>query len=161
MKTFAPLDDALLHQVFQPLSDHLARWGRIPRPYAVGLAVDLASAAWVIARARALGDALAAGRGGDAIWQVVLLGMVLAVLTILRGAVQRADAAAQARRAMMPYRAIAVLLMLARLNSPVPTSFAEAADLLMLAFAVTGLYLCACAEPPQPSRPNWTGSRQR
>jgi hypothetical protein len=153
-KTFAPLDDVLIEQLFQPASDLIAhRTGR-SRGTAACCCLDVASLAWVVSRAQGLSDAVGAWDASTAFLDLCLLLLGLVAMITLRMLFQRAGVkqANPLRRAMQPHRAIVLMMLAARLARPQPPGLADAADIAMLTFAALALYFGACAERPPVRR---------
>jgi hypothetical protein len=153
-KSFAELDDWLLERLFQPAADFLARYGGWEHGTAARFCVDVAAVAWIAARGPALSTAGMHDPAGSAMG-AGLLGLGLIALVCLRILFRWAAASRHGnplRTAMQPHRAVALLLLLVRLAQLRMPHLADAADLVMLLFSVSALYLGACAEPPPVRR---------
>ena len=156
-KTFAPLDDVLIERVFQPLSDLMEHRVGVSRATAACFCLDFASLAWIVSRESGLSDAVATWEASTAFLDLCLLLLGLAAMIGLRTVFRRAEGKQgnPLRPAMRPHRAIVLLMLVARLAQLQAPSLADTADLTMLAFAATALYLGACAERP-PVRRGWS-----
>jgi hypothetical protein len=149
-KTFAPLDDALIERLFQPVSDLIAHRIGLKRTTAACFCIDIASLAWIVSRARGLSDAVAAWNGSTALLDLALLLLGLVALVSLRVLFRRAGRklANPLRQTMQPHRAIVLLMLVSGLVQLHVPGLADAADLAMLVWAASALYLGACAELP-------------
>jgi hypothetical protein len=155
-KTFAPVDDALIERLFQPASDLLAYRVGLSRATAACFCIDLASLSWIASRAGGMSGSVAAGNAGGATLEFALLLLGLAALISLRTLFRRAGGkqANPLRLAMRPHRAVVLLMLAARLLQLQAPGLGPAADLAMLVFAASALYLGACNERP-PIRRSW------
>lgn len=153
-KTFATLDDVLIEWLFQPASDVIAHRIGIGRAGAACFCVDIASLSWITSRAGGLSDAVVAWDAGTAFLDLVLLLLGLAALTSLRTLFRRAGRKQgnPLRPAMRPHRAVVLLMLAARLLQLQAPDLACAADIAMLVFATSALYLGACTERPPVRR---------
>jgi hypothetical protein len=153
-KTFEPIDDLLIERLFQPVLDMVAHRTGLSRPAACCFCVDMASLAWIVSRVRELSDAIGKWDLGSAFVDVAILMLGLVALVCLRTLFRRAGnkQANPLRPAMQPHRAVMLLMLAARVvQLRVPTLMA-AADLSMLLFAASALYLGACVERPPMRR---------
>jgi hypothetical protein len=159
-KTFAPVDDLLIERLFQPASDLIAHWIGLSRSTAACVCIDIASLGWIASRAGGLSTAVNHRNAGDALLDFSLLLLGLVALTSLRTLFRRAAGQQEnpLRLSMQPHRAVVLLMLVARLVQFQTPSLAEAADLAMLVFAVSALYLGACAERP-PIRRSWLAAQ--
>jgi hypothetical protein len=156
-KTFAALDDVLIERVFQPASDMISNRMGLSRTAIACFCIDIASLAWIVARARELSGAVAASNTGTAFLDTTVLLLGLVALVSLRALFRRAAARKQAnplRLAMLPHRAIVLLMLASRLVQWQAPGLTDGADLAMLLFAVAALYLGACTERP-PIQSGW------
>jgi hypothetical protein len=155
-KTFAPLDDALIERLFQPISDLM--WYRmgIGRGTAACFCLDLASLSWIVSCTRGLTNAMVSWDSAAVSLDALLLLLGLVALISLRTLFNRARGKQgnPLRPAMQPHRAIVLLMLAARLLQLHLPSLAGAADIAMLAFATSALYFAACTERP-PVRRVW------
>jgi hypothetical protein len=150
MRKFAPLDDLLIERLFQPLSDLILDRTGFNRTAVACFCTDAGSMAWVASRAPGLSDAVAAWDAAAAFLDLSLLLLGLAALISLRTVFRRA-AAKQAnplRRGMRGHRGIVLVMLLARLAEPHAFGLAYWADVVMLLFAASALYVGACERPP-------------
>jgi hypothetical protein len=153
-KMFTPLDDMLIERLFQPASDMITHRIGVDRNRTACFCINLASLAWIVSRTQGLSDAALAGQSGTACLDLLLLLLGLVALLSLRTLFRRArqNYRNPLRPAMRPHRAIVLLMLAARLlQSPVP-NLANAADIAMLVFAASALYLGACTERPPERR---------
>lgn len=159
-KTFAPVDDLLIERLFQPASDLIAHWIGLSRSTAACVCIDIASLGWIASRAGGVSTAFNHRNTGDAFLDFSLLLLGLVALTSLRTLFRRAAGQQEnpLRLSMQPHRAVVLLMLVARLVQFQTPSLAEAADLAMLVFAVSALYLGACAERP-PIRRSWLAAQ--
>jgi hypothetical protein len=155
-KIFAPLDDALIERLFQPISDLI--WYRLGmgRGTTACFCLDFASLSWIVSMSRRLSDAMVAWNPTAGSQDVLLLLLGLVALISLRTLFNRARGKPgnPLRAAMQPHRAILLLMLAARLFQLHLLGLADAADIAMLAFATSALYLAACTERP-PIRRSW------
>jgi len=157
---FAPLDDVLIGRLFQPMADFIALRFGLGRGRAACLCLDIASVGWIVARARALSDAVLSWDAGASFLHLAILLMGLLALISLRVLFRRAGSkpiANPLRVSMRPHRAIVLLMLAARVMQPhaVSRGFADlgdVADVAMLLFAAVALYLGACTERPPVRR---------
>jgi hypothetical protein len=158
-KTFAPVDDVLIERLFQPVSDVLAYRTGLGRATAACFCIDLASLSWIASRAGEMSGSVAAGNAGAAVLEFSFLLLGLAALISLRTLFRRAGGKQgnPLRLAMRPHRAVVLLMLAARLLQLQAPGLGEAADLAMLMFAASALYLGACNERP-PVRRRWLAS---
>ena len=154
-KTFAPMDDALIERLFQPASDYL-----VYRTGATGVQVaclftDLASLFWIASRIRGLSNAVLAWEATDAFLDLAFLLLGLIALISLRKLFRMAKGKQcnPLRIAMQPYRAIVLMMLAARLLQLRAPGLTDAADVAMLVFATSALYLGACVKRPPVQRP--------
>ena len=155
-KTFGPFDDFLIERLFQPLTDLIAQRGGFSRSAASCFCIDIASLAWIVSRAQGLSDA-AAHWDGAALMGPARLMLGLVALVSLRTLLRKSGGNGLGnplRAAMRPHRAVALMLLLARLAQIHAIDLADTADTVMLVFAVSAMYLGACAERP-PLRRRW------
>jgi hypothetical protein len=153
-RTFAPLDDALIERVYQPLTDRLAEKVGMRGRRAACLLLDAAGIAWILSQAQAPAEA---AHGWDAVtmaWRGGALLIGLAALSSLRTLFRRAPNGMgnPLRASMQPHRGIALMLFAARMVDLGDFGFSEFADVAMLLCAVSALYLGACAERPPVRR---------
>ncbi|MBN8872972.1 MAG: hypothetical protein J0H67_09080 [Rhodospirillales bacterium] len=159
---FGLVDDALIERVFQPLVERLAAVG-VSRNRAALMCTDLAAGAWLLAQAPRLSTDLAGRDLGGVGLHLVLLLLGITALLSLRRLFQRVggERANPLRLAMRPHRAVALLLLVARLPELAGrglgaeargNGWADLADLAMLVLAVLALYLGACAHRPPARR---------
>jgi hypothetical protein len=153
-RTFEPIDDLLIERFFQPLSDMIAHRTGLSRPAASCFCIDMASLTWIVSRLRGLSDMIARWNPASASLDVIILMLGLVALMCLRTLFRRAGnkQANPLRPAMQPHRAVALLMIAARMAQSQAPTLMEAADLSMLLFAVSALYLGACAERPPVRR---------
>jgi hypothetical protein len=153
-KTFARLDDALIERLFQPASDLMSDRIGVSRSSAACFCVDIASLAWIVARMPGLSGSVTAWNSRMALMNMSLLLLGLVALLSLRTLFRRAGGklANPLRPAMRPHRAIVLLMLVASLVRFQAPALADAADLAMLLFAASALYLGACAERPPVRR---------
>lgn len=151
---FAPLDDMLIERLFQPLSDLITYRAGGDRAGTACLCINLASFAWIVSRAPGLSDAVLSWRSGTACLDLLFLLLGLVALISLRTLFRRAGRkhGNPLRPAMQPHRAIVLLMIATRLLQLQSPGLAEAADIAMLIFATSALYLGACTEPPPVRR---------
>jgi hypothetical protein len=156
-KTFTRLDDALIDHMFQPASDVISNWIGVSRGQAACFCIDLASLSWIISSASGLSDAVAAWNPVGAVTDLTIMLLGLAALTCLRTLFRRTNGKPgnPLRTAMQPHRAIVLMMLLARLLQLEPAGVVEVADMAMLVFSASALYLAACLERP-PVRRNLT-----
>lgn len=156
-KTFAALDDVLIERVFQPASDVVSNRTGLSRTAIACFCVDSASLAWIVARARGLASAVTASTTGTAFRDTALLLLGLVALVSLRTLFRRAATRKEAnplRLAMLPHRAIVLLMLASRLVQWQAPGLTDGADLAMLLCAIAALYLGACTERP-PIQAGW------
>lgn len=149
-KTFARLDDALIERVFQPLSDFAAHRIGLGRTKVACFCVDFASLAWIVSRVSGLSNTVAAWDATTAFIDLAMLLLGMVALIALRTLFRKAGAREgnPLRLSMQPHRAIVLLMLLSRLVQLQASGFSGLADLAMLLFAASALYLSACAERP-------------
>jgi hypothetical protein len=155
-KSFAPLDDVLIERLFQPASDFVSNRLGFSRATAACFCIDFASLAWIASRVRGLSDAVTARDASTAFLDLSFLLLGLVAMIALRTVLRKAEGKQgnPLRPAMQPHRAIVLLLLLADVVQLQAPSLANTADLVMLAFAASAMYLGACAERP-PVRHGW------
>jgi hypothetical protein len=155
-KTFAPLDDVLIEWLFQPLADLIWRRTGLGRAAAACFCLDVTSLSWIVSRSAGMSDAVAAWDAATAFLDLAVLLLGLVALISLRGLFRHAglQQGNPLRPAMRPHRAIVLLMLGARLMQLPALDLTGAADVAMLAFAASGLYLGACSERP-PVRRSW------
>lgn len=153
-KTFAPLDDALIEHVFQPASDLMADRLGFGCASAACFCIDLASLAWVVSRAGGLSGAASNWGSVHSLLDMAMLLLGLVALGSLRTLFRRAGGrpANPLRQAMRPHRAIILLMLVARVAQLRSLAVSDLADLAMLGFAASALYLGACAVRPRLRR---------
>jgi hypothetical protein len=153
-KTFGPIDDLLIERLFQPVSDMIAHRAGLSRLAASCFCLDMASLAWIVSRVRGLSDAIETWDCGLASLDLAILMLGLVALVCLRTLFRRAGnrQANPLRPAMQPHRAILLLMLVARVVQLQAPNLMEAADLSMLLFAASALYLGACVERPPVRR---------
>jgi hypothetical protein len=153
-KTFAPLDDVLIERLFQPVSNLVSHRVGVGRGAAACFCIDIASLSWIVSRVGALSNAVAIWDASAAFLDVTFLLLGLVALVSLRTLFRRANGkqANPLRMAMQPHRAIVLAMMVARVLQYNAATLGDAADLGMLLFAASALYLGACAEPPPVRR---------
>ncbi|MGE0223311.1 MAG: hypothetical protein AB7F35_19820 [Acetobacteraceae bacterium] len=153
-QTFIPFDDLLIERVFQPVSNIISDRLRGNRMMAARGCIDIATACWILSFASQLSGTARWWDASVALSGVmVLTGLVaLCSLRLLFSRVQGAARASPLRAAMMPHRACVLLLLSGRLITLGAAGLPEFADLLMLVFVTTALYLAACGEPPRVRR---------
>lgn len=155
-KTLAALDDALIERLFQPAADLVRYRVGISRETAACFCVDVASLSWIASRTPGLSTAVNAWDASAAVAAMALLLLGMVALVSLRTLFRRAAATQQnpLRPAMRPHRAVVLLMLAADLAQPQALGLANAADIAMLVFAASALYLGACSERP-PTRRGW------
>ena len=155
-KAFAPLDDALIERLFQPAADLVRYRVGVSRETAACLCVDIASLGWIASRTPGLSSAVTAWDASTAFVDLTLLLLGMVALISLRTLFRRTTAteANPLRPAMRPHRAFVLLMLTADLVQPQAPGLANAADIAMLVFAASALYLGACTERP-PMRRGW------
>jgi len=149
-KRFARLDDLLFERVFQPASDLVALRLGLARGTAACVCLDVASVGWIVSRLPASSD-----HGGTSGLSLVVLLLGLVALAGLQALFRRAGASARdnpLRLSMQPHRAIVLLMLVSRLLQLRQAAMADAADMVMLTAAASGLYLGACAPHPRIRR---------
>jgi hypothetical protein len=153
-KTFAPLDDMLIERLFQPVSDLISCRFGLNRGTAACFCLDIASLAWIMSRLSGLSDAVSAWDSGTAFLDLALLMLGLIALISLRSLFHRTRGKQgnPLRRAMQPHRAIVLVMLAARLTQLQSPGLGDAADIAMLVFAASALYLGACTERPPVRR---------
>ena len=157
-RTFAALDELLIERMFQPLCDSIRQRLGLTCCAAACLCLDVALVGWIMARAPALSEAMAAWASA-AFPDLAILLLGLAALVALRIMFQRVGSLCSLYRvnplrlAMRPHRAVILLLLMSRLMQPLSPNLGDAADVAMLVFAAIALYLAACAERPAVRRP--------
>jgi hypothetical protein len=153
---FAPFDDALIERLFQPATDLVSHWLGLGRIWTTCVCIDLASLSWIVSRAGGMSRSVTEGNVGGAALDVSLLLLGLVALLSLRTLFRRAGGKQgnPLRLTMLPYRAVALLMLVARSFELQAPGLAEFADVGSLVFAVAALYLGACGEPP-PVRRSW------
>lgn len=150
-KTFGLLDDVLIERLFQPVADFLAHRLGLGRMSAARICLDIAAIGWILSQARALSDVVLAWDVGVSFLRLLLLLIGLVVLINLRAVFARIAGAGNTnplRVAMLPHRAIVLVMVAARLGGLHRPGLAEWADLTMLGCAAVALYLGACASRP-------------
>lgn len=153
-KTFASLDNVLIEKLFQPVLDVFSDRSGLTRATAACFCADLASLAWIVSRAQSLSDAVTAWNAGTAFVSFALLLLGLMALTGLRTLFRRAGGTQgnPLRATMQPHRAVVLLMLVAGLAQLKTFAMADVADLTMLVFAASALYLGACAQRPPARR---------
>ena len=151
---FVPLDDALFDRLFQPLTALLRYRFGLPRRRVARICVDVATAAWVLARGCGVSRALTENDVTMIRAKSAVLLMGLGALVSLRLLLARAPdgTANPLRSTMQPYRAVILLLLSAHLLQPVAPLQRDILDIVMLLCTTAALYLAACAEAPPPRR---------
>lgn len=149
-KTFAPIDNALIERLFQPVSDLVTHRLGFGRASAACVCIDIASLSWIVSRAPGLSDAVASWDAATSFLDLAMLVLGLIALISLRTLFRRAGSkqANPLRQAMRPHRAIVLLMLAARLAQFHAPGLAGLADLAMLVCATSALYLGACVERP-------------
>ena len=144
------LDDLWIERLFQPASDLIQNWVGLSRASAACFCIDVASLAWIVSRLRGLSAAVTAWDSGHAFLDLAFLLLGLLAMLSLRTLFRRAGRkpANPLRRAMQSHRAIALLMLIARLVQLQAPALADLADLMMLLSAASALYLGACADRP-------------
>ena len=157
-KTFAPLDDALIERLFQPIADLMTYRMGVSRSRIACFCIDIASLSWIASRARGLSDAVTAWDASTAFLDVSLLLLGLIALISLRTLFRRAGGKQgnPLRLAMRPHRAIVLLMLAAQLIELQSPDLPAIAGIAMLVFAASALYLGACAERPPVRRARGT-----
>lgn len=155
-KTFAPLDDVLIELLFQPLADLI--WCRtgLGRAVPACFCLDVTALSWIVSRSAGMSDAVVAWDAAAAFLDLAVLLLGLVALVSLRGLFRRAglQQGNPLRPAMRPHRAVVLLMLAARLVQLPASDLTGAADVAMLVFAASGLYLGACSQRP-PARRGW------
>jgi hypothetical protein len=153
-KTFAPLDDALIDRLFQPVADCITCRSGIRRVTVACFCLDVASLSWILAQAPAASRAALAWDRGTAFVNIcfLLLGLVALVSLRMLFGRARAQRGNQLRMALRPHRAIVLLMLVARLLEFQLPGLAETADIAMLTLVTSALYLGACGDPPPVRR---------
>jgi hypothetical protein len=153
-KTFAPLDDLLIERLFQPLSDLIMYRVGFGLGAVACFCIDLASLAWIVSRAGGLSGAVAGRDADNACLDLFLLVLGLVALVSLRTLFRRTRCRPgnPLRMAMRPHRGIVLLMLVARLGRFEAANLADAADVAMLLFVTSALYLGACSERPPVHR---------
>ena len=153
-RIFAPLDNVLIERLFQPALDAISDRVGLTRAAAACFCADLASLAWIVSRAQNLSDAVVAWDASTAFTSFTLLMAGLAALTGLRTLFRRASGTQgnPLRVTMQPHRAVVVLMLVTRLVELQTFALADAADMAMLVFAGSSLYLGACMQRPPVRR---------
>jgi hypothetical protein len=153
-KTFSPLDNVLIERLFQPALDFITDQSGVSRATAACFCADAASFSWIVSRAMGLSDAVTAWDAGKASVDFAVLLLGLTALTGLRTVFRRAGKSQgnPLRTTMRPHRAIVLLMLVARLMQLQTFIAADLADLAMLLFAASALYLGACAQRPPVKR---------
>jgi hypothetical protein len=153
-KTFEPLDDVLIERLFQPLADLIWHRTGLGRATAACFCLDVTALSWIVSRSAGMSDAVTAWDAATAFLDLAVLLLGLVALTSLRTLFRRAglQQGNLVRPAMRPHRAIVLLMLGARLTQLPASDLTGAADIAMLLFAVSGLYLGACSERPPVRR---------
>lgn len=153
-KSFSPLDNVLIERLFQPALNSITDLSGVGRATAACFCADMASLSWIVSRSRGLSDAVTAWDASNAFVGFALLLLGLTALTGLRTLFRRAGGSHgnPLRTSMQPHRAIVLLMLAAKLVRLQTFALADVADLAMLMFAASALYLGACGERP-PVRP--------
>ncbi len=151
---FAQFDDMLFARFFQPFLAFLVNRLGIARGQAACLSVSAAIAAWLLARAADVSDAVADADIPIAAFRLSVLMTGLVALLSLHHLFRRIRTVRvnPLRPTMILHRAVVLALILARLCRPAETPMVEVADLAMLTLTWAGLYLGACSEPPHGRR---------
>ena len=153
---FRQIDDWLFERLFQPLADFLALRAGLSRDVVAGFCLDVASAAWILSRVPALSIEVKQWNAAASLTAVALLGLGLTALVSLRilfRKICRGQRGNPLRPAMRPHRAVALLLLLVRLTQLHIPHLSDVAEIVMLLFSTSALYLGACAERPPVHRP--------
>ena len=155
-KTFGRVDDVLIERLFQPVADLLTIRFRMTRTGVTCFCVDLASLSWIASRAHGLSDAVTRWDATGSFLSFAMLLLGLLALTCLRTLFRRAGTKQgnPLRLAMLPHRAIVLLMLATRVVQLQAPGLADLADMGMLMFAASALYLGACTERP-PVRRGW------
>ncbi|HEX3573607.1 MAG TPA: hypothetical protein VHU42_03310 [Rhodopila sp.] len=151
---FALLDDWLIERVFQPISDVITDRIGFSRTTAACFCVDFASTAWIVSRARGLTGEVTAWDAGAAVRDMSILLLGLIALVSLRMLFRRTERrqANPLRLSMQPHRGVVLMMLTVRLVEMHAPGLVDAADLAMLLFAGSALYLGACVERPPVRR---------
>ncbi len=156
-KMFGPLDDVLIERLAQPAAELLWDQLGIRRSGAACLCIDVAFLAWIISRTPGLVNAMVAWHVGFAALDATFEVLGAVALSSLRILFHRTKGRQRdpLRPVMQPYRAIVLLMLVARFGQAPEVDLADVADIIMLVFATSALYLAACKEPPplRGSRP--------
>ena len=162
-RVFAPFDDLLFDRLFQPLTGLLSSRLGLARRLAAQSCLDAATAAWILARAQGISQAIAPWDGPAIGLRLCVLSLGLGGLLVLRMLFGRSHVRRvnPLRLSMLPHRAIILVLIAARAVRPADTAIAEVGDLGMLACTWAALYFGACGEPPPQRRasPTLSGAR--
>jgi hypothetical protein len=146
------LDDRLIEHVFQPVADTLYQQLRLTRFRAACWGLNAAAIAWVLAQSSPLSNAVMAWQAGQAVMRALLLLLGLTALLGLRSLFQlvaKSRTPNPLRAKMLPHRCLVLLFLTTDLAHLRYTGKLDsAADIAMLGFAATALYLAACASPP-------------
>ncbi|WP_428491484.1 hypothetical protein [Rhodopila sp.] len=154
--TLATLDDAIIERLFQPAADLVRDRIGVHRETAACFCIDSAALAWIVSRTPGFSEFVTAWNASAAVANLLILLLGLVALVGLRAVFRRATAGRgnPLRPAMRPHRA-GVLLMLAADLLPLHVpGLANTADIAMLVFAASALYLAACSEQ-SPLRRGW------
>jgi hypothetical protein len=151
---FAPVDDVLIERLFQPACNLIRPCFGIGHAAAACLCLDLASLSWIFSRTGGMLEAMSQGDIDAAAFGATVLLLGLVALVSLRTLFHRMRGTQEnsLRQAMRPHRGIVLLMLLARLLQLQAPDLGMAADLAMLLFASSALYLGACAERPRIKR---------
>ncbi len=149
-KMFGPLDDVLIERLTQPVARLLWDQLGVRRSGAACLCIDIAFLAWIISRAPGLLNAMDAWHVGSAALDATYGVLGVAALSSLRILFHRTKGRQgdPLRPVMQPYRAIVLLMLVARFGQSPKVDLADVADITMLVFATSALYLAACKQPP-------------
>jgi hypothetical protein len=153
---FTPLDDLLIERFFQPATDAIFRRMGTNHGTTACFCIDIASLSWIVSRTSGLSNAVAAWDVSAAFLDLSLLLLGLVALISLRMLFRRAKAKQgnPLRWLMQPHRAIVLLMLVAQTVQLQDPRLVDAADIAMLVFAASALYLGACTQRP-PIRRGW------
>ena len=153
-KAFSALDDMLIERVFQPLSDLITHQVGLSRADLACCCIDAASLAWIVSRTQILSTAVVDWNVSTAFTDLAFLLLGLIAMISLRMVFRRSASRRinPLRHAMQPHRAIALLMLMARLLQFRSLDLTDVADGMMLLCAAFALYLGACGEPPPAHR---------
>src|ERR1700754_3671935 len=89
-KTFAPIDDALIERIFQPLCDVLTQQTGFTRTRTACFCIDAAALAWIVSCAQGLSDTVTRWQVSAAALSLAMLLLGLVALISLRALFRRA-----------------------------------------------------------------------